>query len=80
MIPLKHRSFSVQFNDMRYLGFRQNGKKKSPFLCIEPWHGICSCAGVPDDFATKQDMVHLPAGNTYSTYFDIRIDEFTPKP
>lgn len=70
-----NRSITVQFADMNYLGIWQKGKLKSPYLCIEPWHGICSFAGKSDNLATKQDMIHLLAGNTYSTYFDICIDE-----
>lgn len=69
------RSVTVQFDDMNYLGFWQDGKAASPFLCIEPWHGICPVAGKVDDFATKAEMVRLPAGKTYSTWFDIRVDE-----
>ena len=57
------RSVTVRFPDMSYVGF-WHAAGEAPFLCIEPWTGMPSVAGAPDDFAVRPDMVRLPPGAT----------------
>jgi galactose mutarotase-like enzyme len=69
------RAVTVHFEDMTHLGFWHKPKTEAPYVCIEPWHGVPAYDGKIDDFATKNEMMHLPAGKSYSTYFDISITE-----
>lgn len=69
------RRVTVSFRDMTHLGFWHTAKAEAPFLCIEPWHGIPSTDGQIDDFATKNELIHLPSGKTYETEIGIEIYE-----
>ncbi|MCQ2413472.1 MAG: aldose 1-epimerase family protein [Clostridia bacterium] len=69
------RKITVHFEDMNHVGFWQKPNTEAPYLCIEPWHGVPSFDGKVDDFATKNEMLHLPAGAKYSTWFDITVTE-----
>ena len=55
------RSVAVRFPDMPDVGF-WHASGEAPFLCIEPWTGMPSVAGVPDDFAVRPDMIRLAPG------------------
>lgn len=69
------RSITVSFSDMTHLGFWQKYGKNTPFLCIEPWHGIPSIDGKIDDLSTKLEMIRLEPGKTYTARFDITVKE-----
>ena len=56
------RSVTVRFPDMPYLGLWHASGDDVAFLCIEPWCGLPSYDGVPDDFATRPNMVRLAPG------------------
>ena len=70
-----NRIVSVHFEDMTHLGFWHKPKTEAPYVCIEPWHGVPAYDGKVDDFDTKNEMIHLPAGDCYSTYFEVAITE-----
>ena len=55
------RSVTVRYPDMPNVGF-WHAPGEAPFLCIEPWGGLPSTDGVPDDFATRPNMVRLVPG------------------
>ncbi len=38
--PTSEKSITVKFNDFKYIGFWHMMKKKSPFVCIEPWTSL----------------------------------------
>ena len=65
----------VSYNGMTCLGIWHNPKVEAPFVCIEPWHGIPSTDGVIDEFETKNHMIKLGSGKTYSNEFTIKIVE-----
>jgi galactose mutarotase-like enzyme len=46
---------------------------KAPFLCIEPWYGIPDCIDTDQNFATKEGILDLAAGNTFKTIYQIEI-------
>ena len=69
------RAVTVHFEDMTHLGFWHKPKTEAPYVCIEPWHGVPAYDGKVDDFETKNEMMHLPAGESYSTYFDVTVTE-----
>ena len=66
---------AVEYPDMHHLGIWTLPLANAPFLCIEPWHGVPAIDGVTDDFATKPEMIHLAAGDTYTSAFDIVIND-----
>ncbi len=69
------RAVTVHFEDMTHLGFWHKPGTEAPFVCIEPWHGVPAYDGKVDDMETKNEMIHLPVGEKYSTYFDVIITE-----
>ncbi len=69
------RAITMVFEDMTHLGFWHKPKTEAPYVCIEPWHGVPAYDGKIDDFATKNEMMHLDAGKSYETYFDVTVSE-----
>ena len=66
---------SMTFGDFNYIGFWHNPKTEAPFVCFEPWHGAPGTDGKVEDFTEKYLMIQLKKGETYSTWFDIEIEE-----
>jgi galactose mutarotase-like enzyme len=67
------KGVEITCDDMKYFGIWHTPKSDAPFVCMEPWLGIPSYDGKIDDFATKRDMIHLAAGETFNTDFTITI-------
>ncbi len=65
----------LTFNDVTHVGLWQTLSDKADFVCIEPWHGIPATDGVLDDFATKNEFIHLKDGEKYSFIYDITVSE-----
>ena len=66
---------TMTLGDFDYIGFWHDAKVPAPFVCFEPWRGAPGLDGVVEDFSDKYLMIHLPEGESYSTYFDIEITE-----
>lgn len=45
----------------------------SPFVCIEPWYGRCDRVGYTGDFADRDWMRHLGAGETFTAGYTIEV-------
>ena len=45
----------------------------APFACIEPWHGIPDPIDTDGELTTKEGIMSLPAGATYTTGYAIDI-------
>lgn len=73
--PVTTKSVTVSYPGFRYLGFWHKPKTEAPYLCIEPWYGIPSTDGQVDDFAYKQSMDQLPAGQSREFSFTITLTE-----
>ncbi len=72
----KHdRSLTVHYEDMTHLGLWHKPESDAPYICIEPWHGVPAYDGKVDDFATKNEMMHIAKGESYSTYFEVTVNE-----
>ena len=56
------RAVTMRFPDMPYLGLWHEPGEEARYLCIEPWAGLPSYVGVPDDFATRPNMIRLSPG------------------
>ncbi len=69
--PKGNKKVVLTCEDMKYVGFWHTPKSDAPFICIEPWLGIPSYDGKIDDWETKEDMIHLPVGETYHADYEI---------
>ena len=69
------KALTMHFEDMTHLGLWHKPESDAPYVCIEPWHGIPATDGKVDDLATKNEMIHLAKGESFSNYLDITIDE-----
>ena len=67
------RSVTVEYPDMTYLGVWHAPKTEAPYVCIEPWTSLPDYDREPGDFATKRDMMFLPAGESYTNTFTITV-------
>ena len=67
------RSVTVRFPDMPYLGLWHAPDSDAPYVCVEPWSGLPSYDGAPDDFATRHDMVRLAAGASATLRYSLEF-------
>ncbi len=65
----------LTFNDVTHVGLWQTYGDDTKFICIEPWHGIPAYEGKMDDFATKNEFIHLNDGEKYSYHYEITVSE-----
>ncbi len=65
----------LTFNNVTHVGIWQKYGEDTPFICIEPWHGIPAYEGKIDDFATKNEFIHIKDGEKFSFYYDITVSE-----
>lgn len=63
----------LSFPDMKFVGFWHKPLCEAPYVCIEPWSSIPARDKVVDDFETKAEMFHLPAGECYTNSFSITV-------
>lgn len=59
------KAVKVSFPQMPYVGIWQTPNSNFPFLCIEPWSSLPSRDGIIEDLAKQDNLVTLPAGETY---------------
>jgi len=45
----------------------------APFACVEPWHGVPDPIGTDGEFTTKEGIMSLAGGATYTTGYAIDI-------
>ena len=67
-------SVTMTFDNMKYIGLWHAPKTDAPYICIEPWCGIPANEGVIDDLETKEEMIHLPAGFSFSNSYKVEIN------
>ena len=67
------RWVKVSYSDVTHLGVWQTYADDTPFICIEPWHGIPGFEGKVEDFSKKTEMIHLNEGKSYIFSFDITV-------
>lgn len=48
-------------------------KKKAPFVALEPWNGLPAYTDESGNFADKPYVITLPAGETYSVGYSLKI-------
>ncbi|MBQ8343652.1 MAG: aldose 1-epimerase family protein [Clostridia bacterium] len=67
-------SVTLTFDNMKYIGLWHAPKTDAPYICIEPWCGIPANEGVIDDLETKEEMIHLPSGFSFSNSYKIELN------
>lgn len=65
------RAVRVDFPNAPY--FLLWHKHGAPYICLEPWNGICDIMGSSYDITEKEGITALPAGETFSFSHTITI-------
>jgi galactose mutarotase-like enzyme len=68
------RKVTIDYPNMKYLGIWHKPNTDAPYICLEPWSMLPASEAGLDDFETKADMTHLPAGETYRNTWMIEIE------
>ena len=68
------RRVSMYYPDMKYMGIWHKPQTDAPYICLEPWSMLPASDKGRDDFETKPDMTHLPAGETYENTWSLEIE------
>lgn len=65
----------VSFPGFPYLGLwtKTTAAGAAPFVCIEPWHGVASSAGPPQELADKEGILTLAPGQEFATEYNIEL-------
>jgi galactose mutarotase-like enzyme len=69
--PKASHAVTVSYGDAPYLGIWSSANR-GKFLCIEPWWGMASRAGVRD-IMEKSPMFHLAAGEEKALFMSMRF-------
>ncbi|MBO5212873.1 MAG: aldose 1-epimerase family protein [Clostridia bacterium] len=67
------KSVVMTYPNMKYLGLWHKPKSDAPYVCIEPWMSVPSKDGEIDALETKKEMMHLPAGYSYSNTIKVEL-------
>lgn len=70
--PTQKKYLCMTFENYPYLGIWSKNRT-SPFICIEPWHGIADYENGQEDFTQKPGIIYLEAGRTFSCEFTIAV-------
>jgi len=62
----------MQFDGFPYLGLWTKGPGAA-FVCIEPWQGVASPAGPPQELRDKEGILTLAPSQEFSTSYSIEI-------
>ncbi|MVB12995.1 Protein LacX, plasmid [Caprobacter fermentans] len=70
--PKTGRGIQMEFHDFKYflIWSSSNG---GPFVALEPWSGLPTCADEGDSFEKKRGMTLLPPGQSKSFHYTIEI-------
>lgn len=69
-----HRSVTVSYPQMPYLGFWHAVKTDAPYVCIEPWVSLPSRDGIVEEFSCRSDLIRLPEDEVYRNDWTITIE------
>lgn len=68
---------SGRFVTLRFPGFPYLGiwspRGDTPFVCLEPWHGVMPLAGSSAELAGKQGALSLEPGREFSAAYEIEV-------
>ena len=66
-------SITVEYPQMKYIGFWQPAKTDAPFVCIEPWSALPSRSGTVESLETQPDLTALAPGAQHRNTWSITI-------
>lgn len=69
--PESPRRVTMDFTDFPYMGFWPISD--APFLCLEPWQGVPPRADFDGDFAEKDGLLFLEAGEEYRASWSLAL-------
>ncbi|WP_247237420.1 aldose 1-epimerase family protein [Telluribacter sp. SYSU D00476] len=64
---------ALYFGDFPYLGIW--AKPKGDYVCIEPWHGVADSHDTDQNLETKEGIIRLQGGGTFTASYTIEIIE-----
>lgn len=70
--PTQKSYLSVEFLNYPYLGI-WSSHRNSPFVCIEPWHGIADSINHNKNFEEKEGIIKLQPGKIFSCNYSIEV-------
>lgn len=66
-------SVTVDYPQMKYVGFWHTTKSDAPFVCIEPWSALPSRSGITESLETQPDLTALEPGCQHTNTWSITI-------
>ena len=63
--PLGRRAVTFEFPDYPIFGLWHWPRREAPYVCLEAWSSLPSRKGVVEDLARQEDLVCLPARETW---------------
>ena len=63
----------MEFAGFPYLGLWTMGPNAA-FVCVEPWHGVASPVGEPQELADKEGVLTLAVGEVFAAAYSIGIE------
>lgn len=64
---------TVEYPQMKYIGFWHTAKSDAPFVCVEPWSALPSRSGITESLETQPDLTALAPGAQYANTWSIII-------
>ncbi|GAB3170924.1 aldose 1-epimerase family protein [Telluribacter humicola] len=64
---------ALYFSDFPYLGIW--AKPKGDYVCLEPWHGVADSHDTDQNLETKEGIIRLQGGGTFTASYTIEITE-----
>lgn len=64
---------TVEYPQMKYVGFWHTTKSDAPFVCIEPWSALPSRTGITEALETQPDLTALEPGQTHINTWSVTV-------
>jgi galactose mutarotase-like enzyme len=67
------RQVEMEFQGFPYLGIWSPKQENANLVCIEPWHGVASKTGEPEEISQKEGIRILPPGQKFECSYRISV-------
>ena len=64
---------TLECSDFPYLGI-WTMEATHPFVCLEPWYGICASAGYKGELKDRRGIISLPGWENWQKSYQIRVE------
>lgn len=64
---------TVEYPQMKYIGFWHDSKTDAPYVCIEPWSALPSRSGITESLETQPDLTALAPGSQFTNTWTITL-------